>query len=741
MAERFVLLSAGQSNETPVAVLADWQAQNSFLNLDLVTSRAHGATADRFVMPGSFPGFSQLDLKGLATKSIRYLTFYNPCATGYKTYPCVGRLAILGTHTSTSIEVEQTFIAASNVPFVIVRQRTGTSHNVTAVSNSGLSSGAGAKLTIDSATPWTSPVSDEQFDYPVAVTAGTGTATLTLNLTYGPGTGITGSTIAGALTGLILRCTVGANAGSFRVINSWNNGTRQATVASAFGSAIANTDRFVIEPQQGAFQDFAFWLPWCRYEAGNTTGKVNPYPPGFNYPNHFSIPKIYNYAAGVGGGVHPSEMAYHTGFARKLSQHLGRDIYVLTCGIGGMPLCANEVKVVSDDVGWFDANRQTTWSAGAELDNCFRRMIRQVQAGITAAAKEGDTIRVGLFGFPQGEADGINLPTAKAYYDNARTFRAALRRELKALGVLYGGENDLPIVQPKILSVAQGGQWQYYETLNENLQVLTEEDPAAATFEVDDIDYNGVHVSGAGMPAFEDRFLDGFRTIQKALDRSGEVDICNLALQYLGEGTVITSINPPDTGSELARLVAAQYPACRDYLLECHAWGFAMKRRTLYAVDSTSEAYSYAYILPGDVAQVLSVQSSGAQDDTQLPIYNDYPTGYIVPGFAVRVPQNYVIEQDSLGRRVILTNESEALIRYVAYVRDTRRFPALFKEALVIKLAAELARPVLKAEGGAKAYREMMQAFAYTIGKATVSDAQQTRETPRQLSSWHAGMA
>lgn len=813
MVVRHLLISCGQSNETPIPPLANYLAYVPQIDLDYVTSLATGGAGHRFVMPGNFPGFAELPLKGVAIRGVRYLTFYNPSCTGYKTYPCVGRLAAAGSHTTTRLFVEQTFQAGTH-PLSIVRQRTGTVHTVTAISNSSLPAGCGSDLTLDAATPWPDVVNGEQFDYTVKVTAGTGTAALTLNLTFGLGFG---TTVDGALTGLVLRCVVGANAGQHRIIKGWVNSTRVATLESAFTSAIASTDQFVIAPQTGTFENFGLWLPWSPYEAGDGPNKINPYPPGFNYPNHWSIPQLYKYdatrvpkvftvssvptstftsvahgmvdgtpvrfsttgslpaglvtgltfyvvestadtfrvsltlggtkftiaSAGTGthtvtygNGIVPKQAAYHIGLAVQLQEMLGQDIYVLTAGVGGTPLGYSEVGPASGDVGWFDPAANTCWSS-AEANNCFARMLRQIDAGIAAAEAVGDTLEVVACVFPQGETDALVQGYADNYLQNIRELKSRLRAELKARGLWPRSATTIPFVHPKILSTA----WPLAPTVNAAIETAAEEDRAGRTFEVDDIDQSAAHYSGKGLPVFSQRALEAIKDIRRATDPAGEIEICNQALQHIGDAGEVTSIDPPD-GSAQAAACAKSYPKVRDALIESHAWGFATKRRALQALTSNTPVWQYAYLLPGDVATVLAVQPADAQSDHIQPNLNGqwWPSTVVVPPYGAKVPQDYAIEQDELGRRVIYSNQINAVIRYIAWVTDTRRFTRLFAEALGWKLAAELAIAIVRGDQGAKQAKECLRMFALTMGKAEQQDSQQSQGQPTHVPSWIAGM-
>ena len=126
-------------------------------------------------MPGNFPGYSSLALKGLAIRGVRPLVFYNPWITGYTTYPGTGRLST-GAHTTSDLFVDQDFPAAA-IGTVLTRQRDGAQHTITAVSTAGLPAGSQTKITVTPA--WTSPVNSEQYAYQIKSVATTATTTST----------------------------------------------------------------------------------------------------------------------------------------------------------------------------------------------------------------------------------------------------------------------------------------------------------------------------------------------------------------------------------------------------------------------------------------------------------------------------------------------------------------------------------------------------------------------------------
>lgn len=202
------------------------------------------------------------------------------------------------------------------------------------------------------------------------------------------------------------------------------------------------------------------------------------------------------------------------------------------------------------------------------------------------------------------------------------------------------------------------------------------------------------------------------------------VDICNQALSHLGDGATVASIDPPE-GSAQAEHCARFYPAALAALLEMHPWAFATRRITLAAVNNPSTTWAYAYALPSGCINLISILAPDATDDYSANVAGGLYT-----------PQNFSLEIDENGNDIILTNQVDAVLRYVVLVSDTTRFSPLFVEALTWLLASKLAGPVLKGDAGMQAAQACTKTFVYWLGRATGSDASQNSIAPRQQVSW-----
>ena len=185
------------------------------------------------------------------------------------------------------------------------------------------------------------------------------------------------------------------------------------------------------------------------------------------------------------------------------------------------------------------------------------------------------------------------------------------------------------------------------------------------------------------------------------------VTICNLALSLLGDSATVSSIDPPE-GSAQAEHCALFYPIALDLLLEAHTWNFATKRVKPALLAQQSSVWRYSYALPQDAQSVIALLPQGATDDYEA--------------YGVRVPVEYQLEQVD-GATVILTDLADAELRYLSRAIDPERYPAAFVAALVCKLAAFLAGPLLKGEACKEQRQECEEMAALYLALARSQDS------------------
>ncbi len=213
---------------------------------------------------------------------------------------------------------------------------------------------------------------------------------------------------------------------------------------------------------------------------------------------------------------------------------------------------------------------------------------------------------------------------------------------------------------------------------------------------------------------------------------SSEVQICNLALAYLGDSATVASINPPE-GSAQAEHCALFYPVARDTLLEMHNWSFATKRTTLALLSSSVDGWEYAYQAPNGMLTALAVLPTDSGGDYSVSyddVYSDLSAGYS--------PQPFQVETIS-GALVILTNQENAVLRYTAHVTDTTRFSQLFTACLTWYLASMLAGPIIKGDAGSAESKRCLQQMRALLTTASVNDSASRKIAPSHNVPWLLG--
>jgi hypothetical protein len=136
-----------------------------------------------------------------------------------------------------------------------------------------------------------------------------------------------------------------------------------------------------------------------------------------------------------------------------------------------------------------------------------------------------------------------------------------------------------------------------------------------------------------------------------------QVDICNRALQILGQRRITTLTD----GSAGADACAAAWDACLEAELRAHPWNCAVKRAEL-AADATEPTWgrANAFQLPSDFLRLL----------------RGYPEDLLAD-------DDYQIE----GRKILTDSDGPLYIRYIYKVEDPNEMDALFREALAFRLA------------------------------------------------------
>ena len=114
--------------------------------------------------------------------------------------------------------------------------------------------------------------------------------------------------------------------------------------------------------------------------------------------------------------------------------------------------------------------------------------------------------------------------------------------------------------------------------------------------------------------------------------------------------------------SEQAQAAAEQYPEAINQCLEEADWSFASKFASLNVSPSlpSDDDLPYAYVRPGDFLRLIDVKPNTVQ---------------------------YRLDQDALRA----DQATSLTIRYMAKITDESKLPALFKQVVSLRLAANLA--------------------------------------------------
>lgn len=171
-----------------------------------------------------------------------------------------------------------------------------------------------------------------------------------------------------------------------------------------------------------------------------------------------------------------------------------------------------------------------------------------------------------------------------------------------------------------------------------------------------------------------------------------QVDIANLALTKLGDIQITTF----DDDSAHARVVKLLYPRVIDASLRDHKWRFAVRQAALaQLVGQPIWRYQYRYQLPTDpyCLRILRVSTEDPAQGNNTP--------WEIQG------------------REILTDAPSVNIEYIARITDPQAWDVMFLDAVVERLASELAIPIMNTP---TVRGQLLQAYAMKLDAAKSTD-------------------
>lgn len=193
-----------------------------------------------------------------------------------------------------------------------------------------------------------------------------------------------------------------------------------------------------------------------------------------------------------------------------------------------------------------------------------------------------------------------------------------------------------------------------------------------------------------------------------------EVDICNLALNFLGKG-IIKSLSE---NTELARTCKLHYDRYRRILLKDYSWEFAertMKLETVEDFGDNVKGWDYVYRYPDDCLQVLKIYDG---DDRRK---DDKREKFFVQTVDYR-----------LGTKVICCNLESAYMDYVSNEEDCNYFSEEFVEALAHYLAYGMAQALTGSEAKAQTELQYMQNALYQAKLRTAREREHDPSLPHK---------
>ena len=188
-----------------------------------------------------------------------------------------------------------------------------------------------------------------------------------------------------------------------------------------------------------------------------------------------------------------------------------------------------------------------------------------------------------------------------------------------------------------------------------------------------------------------------------------EVDICNMALSFLGDRATVTSISPPE-GSAQAEHCARFYPMALNEMLAQGRWSFATKRAKLVRFPEEVPGSTYAYALPADCLTVQSVH-------TMLRKFCGHD------GMA----KTWTVCRNG-AMMALLTDETVEFISYTTSDVQAATMPPLFSLALAHLLASKIAGSMVTGPTGVELAQTQLKFYDLYLRRAMTEDALSSNE-------------
>lgn len=190
------------------------------------------------------------------------------------------------------------------------------------------------------------------------------------------------------------------------------------------------------------------------------------------------------------------------------------------------------------------------------------------------------------------------------------------------------------------------------------------------------------------------------------------IDVCNRALDIVGQGGMITSFDQRTPEAEMCK---RHFMPTYQTALDAYNWSFARRDEIIDKDNLLSDVcvlpYAYAYELPEDVMRVL------------------YLTEMDAPATIETLSNRHAIQfnfRNYDGKKVLATDHEPGFaIHYQAYVEDVSLCSPLFLHALTYLLASVLASSSIGSNDRVNIGIKLQQLAAMYLTQAAANDAQQ----------------
>lgn len=190
------------------------------------------------------------------------------------------------------------------------------------------------------------------------------------------------------------------------------------------------------------------------------------------------------------------------------------------------------------------------------------------------------------------------------------------------------------------------------------------------------------------------------------------VDVCNIALDLIGQGGHIQSLDEHSTEAEACK---RHFQLVYNNALNTYNWSFARRDEVITTDDLLADVvalpYKHTYRLPEDIMRILRLTEidAGAEDET----------------LATRQAIQFNFRNYD-GTKVLATDAvAPFVVQYQAYLDDIDQCPPTFISALTYILASRLAGAFIGGTSGYDVGVKLYQMGTLEMTAASNLDAQQ----------------